>query len=263
MHAALYGLGAYGTALGTTALGLPEIVVWPAVLAVAAALAAGLGWAVLRLAELFLAVVTLAVGLAFFTLLSQLPVTGGQNGLFVDPVTVAGVPQSIVDYYLAAIVFGICLVLAVRLTRYRFGRQVHTVGNDPVIAASTGTNPTVGRIQLFTISSVMAAAAGLVYAHALQFVSPAEFGLNKSILILAMVVIGGLASIPGAVFGAVLLVLAPELFASLESWNTMLYGLLLVGVLLISPGGLMGLARRVGRRLRPSGSATVPTGVSS
>ncbi len=246
-HAALFAFGGYGTAITVTKLGWPPVVGWLVVFAVTAVFATVVGLVVLRLAELFLSVVTLAFGLALVILLQQIAYLGGEDGLSVTPLMVGGADQSIVDYYIAAIVFVIALFLAVRLTRFRFGRQLHIVGNDPVAARSVGLDVTRGRVTVFVICSLMAAAAGIVYAHTQAFVAPTVFGLDKSILILAMVVIGGLRSMLGAILGAALLTLAPEVLASFEAYSVLIYGALLIAVPMISPGGLVGIGRLIAR----------------
>lgn len=258
-HAALMAFGAYGVAIGTVNLGVPAVVSWLGALAVTAVFAAAVGWIVLRLSELFLAVVTLAFGLALVVLLRQIGYVGGEEGLFVDPLAFGDADQSLVDYYFAAVVFCVLLFLAVRLSRFRFGRELLTVGNDPVVAGSTGMDVTRTRVKVFVVASLMAAVAGIVYAHTFGLASPSAFDLNRSILILAMVVVGGLGSMPGAVLGAALLTAVPEVFASLAEYNTLIYGALLVGILLVSPGGLVGLlgapsrvARRAWRARRPA-----------
>lgn len=249
-HAALMAFGAYGTAIGTVELGLPTVVAWVAAFAVTAVFAAAMGWIVLRLAELFLAVVTLSFGLALVVLFKQIDYIGGEEGMFVDPLVLGDLDQALVDYYFGAAVFVVALFIAVRLSKFRFGREILTVGNDPVVARSTGMNVTKTRVEVFVIASLMAAAAGIVYAHTSGLAAPNVFGLDRSILILAMVVVGGLGSMTGAVLGAALLTAVPEVFASLAEYNTLIYGGLLLGILLVSPGGLVGLLDGPARLLR-------------
>lgn len=247
-HAAVFAFGGYGMAIGATKLGLPLVVAWLSIFAVTAVFAVLFGLIVLRLAELFLAVVTLAFGLALVILLQQIMYVGGQDGLFIEPLTFRDADQSLVDYYFAAIVCIIVLFFAVRLTKFRYGRQLHIVGNDPVAARSVGLDVTRARVSVFVICALMAASAGIVYAHTSAFVAPTVFGLDKSILILAMVVIGGLTSMVGAVLGALLLTLAPEVLASFEAYSVLIYGAMLIVVPLISPNGLVGVGRWIGRQ---------------
>lgn len=254
-HAALFGIGAYATGVATQKLGLPTVAAWVLALVATAAFAALFGWIVLRLGELFLAVVTLSFGLALVILLSQIAYVGGQDGLLVAPLTFAGVDHALSDYYVAGIAFLLVLFVAARLARFRFGRSMRTVGNDPVVAQSTGVDVTGVRVQVFVISAVMAAVAGIVYAHTQQVVAPSILGLDRSILILAMVVVGGLASMPGALLGAALLTAAPELLASFSDWSVLVYGGLLIVVPMLAPRGLAGSLHGAGRRLlRRSGT---------
>jgi branched-chain amino acid transport system permease protein len=247
-HAALFGLGAYGAGVATQKLGMPPVAGWVLALLGTAIFAAVFGIVVLRLGELFLAVVTLSFGLALVILLQQIAYVGGQDGLVVTPITFGGFDQALSDYYLAGVAFLVVVYVASRLARFRFGRLVHTVGNDPVVAQSTGTNVMVVRVQVFVISAVMAAVAGIVYAHTQQAVSPSVLGLDRSILILAMVVVGGLASIRGALLGAALLTAAPELLASFSDWSTLVYGGLLILVPTLAPRGLSGTGQSIVQR---------------
>lgn len=254
-HAALMAFGAYGAAIGTAKLGLPMPVAWVGALAVTAIFATLVGWIVLRLSELFLAVVTLAFGLALVVLLSQISYVGGEEGLFVDQIKIGELKQPFVDYFFAATAFLFCLYLAIRLSKFRHGREILTVGIDPVVAQSTGMNVTKTRVQVFVVASLMAATAGIVYAHTFGLAAPTVFGLDRSILILAMVVVGGLGSIAGAVLGAAVLTAIPEVFASLAEYNTLIYGALLLTILMVSPRGLIGFADVPLRLIRRSRAA--------
>jgi branched-chain amino acid transport system permease protein len=240
-HAALMAIGGYGAAIGTVKLGLPMVVAWIGALLATGVFAALMGWIVLRLSELFLAVVTLAFGLALVVLFKQIHYIGGEEGMFIDPLVIGSIDQALTDYYFGALVFLATFFVAVRLSKFRFGREILTVGNDPVVAQSTGMSVTRTRVQVFVVSSLMAAAAGILYVHTSGLAAPTVFGLDRSILILAMVVVGGLGSMPGAVLGAALLTAVPEVFASLEEYNTLIYGSLLLVILMVSPGGLVGL----------------------
>src|SRR5918992_888794 len=171
-HAALMAFGAYGAAVGTANMGLPFVVAWLGALVVTAIFAGLVGWIVLRLSELFLAVVTLSFGLALVVLLSQISYVGGEEGMFVDPLMIGELDQDLTDYFFAAAVFVLCLFIAVRLSKFRFGRQILTVGNDPVVARSTGMKVTRTRVQVFVVASLMAAAAGIVFAHTFRVSAP-------------------------------------------------------------------------------------------
>jgi branched-chain amino acid transport system permease protein len=106
----------------------------------------------------------------------------------------------------------------------------------------------VGRLKLsaFVIGAALTGLAGSLFAYSLGFVGADSFNLDFSIMILSMVVIGGLGSLPGAVIGAVVLALLPEILRSLADYRLTIFGLILVVVLIVLPGGLVG-SRGYGR----------------
>jgi len=161
-----------------------------------------------------------------------------------------------------------CIVafLALNLVRSRQGRQWRAVRDDSVAAAVAGIAPGRTKISAFVVSSVFAALAGAVFAQILSYVGPGAFGLGLSLSLLVGVVLGGRASLWGAVIGAALLVWLPEFVLRLagdRGWEeqvtnnapNLIYGLLVVAVVLVAPGGLVGSVQSLVRRAR-STSAT-------
>jgi ABC-type branched-subunit amino acid transport system permease subunit len=161
-----------------------------------------------------------------------------------------------------------CVVgfLAVNLVSGRQGRVWQAVRDDPVAAAVVGIAPAGAKVSAFVVSSLFAALAGAVLAQILTFVGAGAFGLGLSLSLLVGVVLGGRMSLAGAAIGAVLLVWLPELVNNLSAdrgWPdqvtnnapNLLYGLLVVAVVLIAPGGLMGAVGAGWSRLRHRKSA--------
>ncbi len=156
-----------------------------------------------------------------------------------------------------------CVVgfLAMNLVRGHQGRVWQAVRDDPVAAAVVGIAPGQAKVSAFVVSSFFAALAGGVLAQILTFVGSGAFGLGLSLSLLVGVVLGGRLSLVGAVIGAVLLVWLPELVDSLSAdrgWPdqvtnnapNLLYGLLVVVVVLLAPGGITGGLGDLARRLR-------------
>jgi len=94
-------------------------------------------------------------------------------------------------------------------------------------------------VQIFTVSGIFSALAGSLYAHTVQFISPASFGFNVSIELLTMVIIGGLGSIYGSFLGAAILTLLPELFRTFQDYDIVVYGTVLIVMTMFMPGGLV------------------------
>jgi len=119
------------------------------------------------------------------------------------------------------------------------------------------------KVRAFGISAFMAGVGGGLYAHVLGYINPSDFGFLKSVDMLAMVVLGGLGSIPGAVLGAAVLGAAPELLRFMATYRMLVYGAMLVCLMVFRPNGLLGdvnlwalLRARLGRTpLRPGGSS--------
>jgi ABC-type branched-subunit amino acid transport system permease subunit len=163
-----------------------------------------------------------------------------------------------------------CIVgfVALNLVRGRQGRVWQAVRDDPVAAAVSGISPAGSKVSAFVVSSVFAALSGAVFAQILAYVGPGAFGLGLSLSLLVGIVLGGRASLVGAIIGAVLIVWLPEFIGGLaddRGWSeqvtnnapNLIYGLLVVAVVLIAPGGivgtLQGLAGRVTARVRRVG----------
>jgi len=243
-HASFYGLGAYVAAIGT-ARG-----VWPGAQFVAVfvvALVAGVVVAVptLRLAGLRLALVTLLFGEVFqWFLITEVPITGGSEGMSVPPLSVAGL--SLGDPHTA---FLVCLALALlatavtrQLGRTQAGRRMLAVRDSELAASACGIDLARIKIQAFIIASVYAAVAGWFYAFVVGFVAPDNFGLFPAAYFLVAVILGGAGTVMGAWLGAAYIVLAPQFFNVIGHPNLfpILGGALLVLVALFMPDGLVG-----------------------
>ena len=152
---------------------------------------------------------------------------------------------------LAVLVACIVAFMALNLVRGRQGNVWRAVRDDPVAAAVSGISPSTAKVTAFVISSLFAALAGGVFAQILAYVGPGAFGLGLSLSLLVGVVLGGRSSLFGAVIGAVLLVWLPEFVLNLSNdrgWSeqitnnapNLIYGLLVVLVVLVAPGGIVG-----------------------
>ena len=138
-------------------------------------------------------------------------------------------------------------IIILKIVRSPIGRILRSIREDEIFTASVGKNVVFYKIQIFIISSSMAALGGGLYAYYFNFVDPSSFTLMESIFILSIVIIGGSGSLRGPVAGAVFLVLLPELlrFAGLPSSiaaniRQILYGALLVVFMMWRPQGFLG-----------------------
>ena len=177
----------------------------------------------------------------------------------VDPTGITGAFDSgfVIERWQASMAIAVaCLVAfaALNLIRGRQGRVWKAVRDDPIAAAVVGISPSGSKISAFVVSSLFAALAGAVFAQILSFVGPGAFGLGLSLSLLVGIVLGGRASLLGAILGALLIVWLPELVDGLSGnrgWPeqitnnapNLLYGLLVVAVVLAAPGGITGTIR--------------------
>jgi branched-chain amino acid transport system permease protein len=242
-HAAFFGLGAYGSGIATVTFGLPP---WPAMFLVAllvGLIALLVGIPVLRLSGHYLAMATLGLNYVVHTILLQWDeVTGGPSGF-------AGIPSlSIGDltfddpvsrHYLLWGFAMACLLLCLNLVRSGVGRGLAALAGDETAAASLGVDTRAAKVKIFVLSAVLASLAGSLFAHCYQYVSPDTFGIFASTDFVIMVVIGGMGSIWGSVFGAAFLTLIPEWVEFFDTYKDFVHGGILVLVLMFLPQGLI------------------------
>jgi branched-chain amino acid transport system permease protein len=228
-------LAAYVTALGLTA-GYPLPVVAAVAVASVLVLSALLGRPALRLGELSMAIVTLGVSQVVVTIASNLDITGGSLGL-------RGVPAK-VTLAIAAIVLA-AVVLALLVARHRgLLHMVRLVREDPRVAESCGIDAGSVRLWAFLAGALLAALAGVLYGGYLTYVSPAAFGFQTLLQVVAFALVGGVASVSGAIVGTALLWFAPQFVPMVGDWRFVAYGILIIGCVLWRPDGLMGGAGR-------------------
>lgn len=262
-HGALMAVGAYAASLLITRQGWALVPALAAAAAVAAVIGIPLGVAASRLRGPYLAGLTLAFAVGLPALADKYPATfGGENGLLINPPVVPpwlGQNFSLERWeaWIACAAALIVLFVVYNLTHSGLGRAWRAVRDDEIAAALCGLR--VGRMQTlaFVISAACAGLAGGLLAAVTQLAAPSAFSLTLSLSLLTGVVVGGLGSLTGAIWGAVLLVLLPswtdDLSHSLSlSTNVQdnlpfaVYGVILIVVMLLWPSGIQGGVRRLG-----------------
>jgi branched-chain amino acid transport system permease protein len=197
----------------------------------------------IRLLRVFFTVATLSVGeIVNIAITNWDAVTGGPNGFRDIPgFTVAGTALSgrLGTYYVIALVSLAALWCIHRLSRSYYGNALRALREDEASANAMGIDTRRLKIGVSAISAGLAGVAGCLTAHSTGFIGPDMFGLDQSISILTMAVVGGLGSLPGAVVGAALLTVAPELVRTAGHFRMVLVGLLLFAAILLMPRGLV------------------------
>lgn len=265
-HAGFMAIGAYTAAVLAVDAGASTV---PAVVAGGAAAAASsllVGVPSLRLKGLYLAITTLAFTvIATHVILNAEGLTRGSAGLFLPVPDLFGLPlASGAAFYLVALLFAAGSVLAaLNLMRTRVGRAFAAIRDQDTAAEMMGVDLTRTKLLAFALSAFFTGVSGALLAFHIRYINVDSFALLVSIEALAMIIVGGLGSIAGAVLGTVFMVLLPEairiafdLFGSglREAFATralevrgLIYGLVIILVLRFQPEGLVGLWRETRR----------------
>ena len=258
-HGAFYAIGAYVAAILMDKFGLPYWATIP--VAGAACLVVGFlfGLPALRLEGLYLAVATLALAVATPQILKHKSIehwTGGVQGIvIIKPDAPAWLPIKLSQdqwlYFFALFWVVVLFVIAWNLLRGRVGRAMVAIRDQPVAAQVMGVNTALYKSLTFGVSAMYTGVAGAIGAIAVQFVAPDSFGLFLSLSLLIGIVVGGLASISGAVYGALFIQFVPNFADQISKaapWA--IYGVVLIAFMYLMPTGVAGFVRLVGARLR-------------
>lgn len=258
-HAGFYGIGAYAAALLATKLQLPFLLTLPIAGAVTSVFGILLALPTMRLIGIHFAVATLGLGeIIHVTLLNWVDFTRGPMGISAIPgITIGGLfPASdIANYYAVALVALASAAILGRLTHSYYGNALRAVREDDQCAAAMGLDVVRLKIQSFAIACFFAGVAGALWAHTTGYISPADFRFSESILILAMIVVGGLGSLPGAVLGAIILLGLPEVLRPIGDYRMIVVGLVMFLSILFLPRGLLGETSMLALLRRQFGAA--------
>jgi branched-chain amino acid transport system permease protein len=271
-HGAFFALGAYTAALLIEKASVPYLLTLPAAGALCFAAGFLFGVPALRLRGLYLALVTLGLAIAMPQLIKRFDgLTEGTQGLVVaQPESPSWLPLADDQflYLLTLVVAALMFALAWNLTRGQLGRSIKAVRDGEIPASTLGVNLSATKTRVFAMSAAYAGVAGALYVFAIGFVAPEAFTLTISFAFLAAIVVGGLATISGALLGALFIEFVPVYASDVNDALTgVIYGGVLIAFMWILPEGAAGLPRRVrelwerrARREAPSEPepATVP-----
>lgn len=241
-HAAFFGIGAYATAIFTTRYGLSPYLAMLAGIFLNFCLAYGIARPLLRLKGHYLAMATLGMGIIVHIFLVQTgKLTGGPDGISNIPnLSVFGIVLNTDRkwYWVAALLMLTTLKLSLNIADSRMGRAFRALHTSEIAAQMMRIDTTSAKTQVFVLSAVIASLIGSLFAHQKAFVSPDSFTFFFSIELVTMVVLGGLGSTYGALFGAAFITLLPELLSSIENYEVMIFGLILMTTMMFLPKGL-------------------------
>jgi len=256
-HSAFYGIGAYTAAIMIHNYELSYLWTLPAAGGLCFVIGFLFGLPALRLQNLYLALATFALATAMPQILKFHSLegwTGGVQGLDVDqpdPPSFLPIDGDQWLYYFTLIVIVLMFAAAAALIRSRSGRAIKAIRDNPIAAAAMGINLSLYKTLTFGVSALYTGVAGALGALAVAFVAPDSFTIFLSISFLVGLVIGGVGSIPGCLFGGLFVLYVPNIANSLSTGLAgAIYGVILLVVIFIMPSGAAGLARAVIARAR-------------
>jgi branched-chain amino acid transport system permease protein len=264
-HSGFFAIGAYGTLALMSKVGLPFVIALPAAALATALFGFFIGLPALRLEGPYLSIATLGFGLTITRVIGRIEFFGGRQGLHAPELTIG--PWHLNtdrDFYYLLITITVILTVAARnIIKTKVGRAFIAIRDADIAAETMGVNLMYYKTLAFAVSAFYTGIAGGLYAFVLRFIEPELFGLFMSILFLAMVVVGGLGSIFGAIAGACLLsymdlelrnilgipyvglwleALSKSYFSitGVSNIQFILYGLIMVLIMIFEPLGLYG-----------------------
>ena len=258
-QSAFYGLGAYVSTLLITKLGVPFWGAFAGGVAFAGVAGMVLALFAVRLRGHYLAIASLGFAVIIHQiLLNWISLTQGPLGIYAIPpppaIAIPGLPvvdfrNPVALFYLVAAFTLLVYFILDQIVRSPIGETLTAIREDEISAASLGVNATAWKTFAFGVGAAVGGAAGCFYAPFVGTLVPDAFFIVESFTILSMVVVGGMGTLIGPVWGAILLTLLPEVLRDFGDMRLVVYGVALTLVVLFMPGGLVQAARLVRTKL--------------
>lgn len=275
-HGAFFGIGAYTSVILIVDHDWPHFATIVAAAALTFVVGLLVGLPALRIQGLYLALVTLALATLFPLLITRFSdLTGGSQGKTVpirqrfEAPEWSGLKDDQWKYYVFLAFAVVAYVLVRNLVHSRAGRAIIAIRDNETAAATLGVHTAAYKVTVFGVSAMLAGIGGALFSFETSFVSSEQFNINLSITLLVAVVIGGTATIVGPAIGAYLVVFIPVWLADSDAnpqLSPVLFGGLLILLMIVAPGGVLGLARQVigwvRRRMGRGGEPPPPSEVS-
>lgn len=254
-HAGFYGIGAYTTAILSTQFGLSFWLNIPLAMLISGAIALAVSLIALRTVEDYFIICTLGIQAILFSLMNNLMnVTRG-------PLGIPGIPSislfgfsldSKISFLLLSLLFvALIWFLLKNVSKSGFGKTLTAISEDEIYTQSIGKNVYLSKTVSFTLSAMLAAIPGTLYAHYISYIDPTSFTVTESIFVLSIVIIGGLGNLKGSFLATAFLVLLPEALRFVgmpdniaANMRQIFYGLILVMVMMTGRSGVKGLVSK-------------------
>lgn len=243
-HAGFYGIGAYTTALLTIHFQMPFWLNVPLAMFLCGLFAFVVSRVALKTVDDYFIICTLGIQVVTFSIMNNwMEVTRGPLGIpGIPSISIFGRPiESKVSFLVLCILFTILIWWFLhRISRSGFGQTLIAISEDEIYTQSIGKNVQQAKTVAFTISAVLAAIPGALYAHYITYIDPTSFTLSESIFILSIVIIGGMSRLKGSLFAAMFMILLPEALRFVgmpdsvaANMRQIIYGLLLVVIMVL------------------------------
>lgn len=241
-HAAFMAIGGYTSAILVMNYNFPFLVAMVIGVLVSAFFGLIVGFPSLRLKGFYLAIATMALGSVVQDIIKRLKITGGDHGLRNIPSIKIFGYQFVSDFsrfYLILFIFIIILLISMNFVKSRSGKSLVAMRDSEYGALTVGINITKAKLLAFVLSSAFAGLSGVLYAHTISYLHPNNFGLALSVELLAIIIIGGIATLWGPILGAFMWIILPLIIGSrLEMLSNVLFGIAVILVVLFLPRGL-------------------------
>jgi len=247
-HGAFAGLGGYISAILTGQFGLTPLISIAISIIFMAIFAYILARPILRLSGHYLAMATLGIGIIISIILNnEEQLTGGSDGMSVEGFSIFGfiLDEGWQWYILASVILVLLVWLSQNLINSPLGRILRSLHDSQKVGSSVGIDITHYKSLVFVISVVIATLAGSLYAFFSGFISPQEAGFNHSIELVVMVVLGGMGRLYGSIIGAAILTILPQFLTSFEDYETLIYGLIIILVMVFMPKGVASISDKL------------------
>jgi branched-chain amino acid transport system permease protein len=246
VNAGFMGIGAYITALSIVKWGIPLYLALPMAGVLTAGIGIIIGFPALRLGSHYLAMATLACNQALqLIMIHWKSVTMGAAGVSISSVNLGPIALNSNHrlYFLVIPIALIMIYLYRNIIKSKLGRSLIAIRDAEIAAQSMGVSLAKYKTTAFVLSGFYAGIGGGLLALVIGYVSPESFGLNESVFHLAILVIGGTATLPGPILGSIFFVVAPELFQWLVEYKVFVFSLIALIFIIFMPGGIYGLIR--------------------
>jgi branched-chain amino acid transport system permease protein len=248
-HAGFYGIGAYTTAILSVNYQLPFLISLPLGMLFCGLIALLVSIITLRTVEDYFIICTLGIQIVVFSIMNNwMSLTNGPLGIpGIPSITIFGIDFSNkLPFFILSLIFTIGIYLLIRfITKSSFGRVLRALSEDEIYTQSIGKNVYLSKATAFTISAMIAAVPGVLYAHYISFIDPTSFTVDESIFILSIVIIGGMRNLWGIIIAAAFLILLPEVLRFIGLPNNVaanlrqiIYGLILILIIMSGKNGI-------------------------